>query len=246
VITVTLTGLEFGYGESLFEPLDLIAGTGELTAVLGANGRGKSTLLHTITGMLPALGGAFLLSGQAGFVPQLFMPQFAYTVLDIVLMGRVSAVKLLSLPSEEDESIARDALSRVGMADFSGRPYNTLSGGQRQLVLIARALTIKSKTLILDEPTAALDLQNQLAVLRLLKQLAREEDMNIIFTTHEPTHALLVSDKTLLMMPDKRWLFGESRFILTEDHLMTAYGVPIREVSLHGGGYRAFIPVFEL
>jgi iron complex transport system ATP-binding protein len=251
VITLELAALEFGYGKPLFMPMDFCCGTGELTAVLGSNGRGKTTLLHTIAGMMPRLSGTVRAPEKTGFVPQHFTSHYAYTVLDIVLMGRVSLIKQFDLPSKKDEANAREALLRLGIADLAGRPYNTLSGGQRQLVLIARALATKSTTLVLDEPTSALDMQNQGAVLKLLKELAKDAAMNILFTTHEPTHALLIADKTLLLMPDMRWLFGETEKILNEENLMSAYGIPIKCVPLSleratERAYRSFIPVFDV
>jgi iron complex transport system ATP-binding protein len=251
VVTLKTSALEFGYGKPLFLPMDFSCGTGEITAVLGSNGRGKTTLLHTIAGILPLLSGTVSAPEKSGFVPQTFTSHYAYTVLDIVLMGRVSLIKQFDLPTKDDEENAREALDRLSIADLTGRPYNTLSGGQRQLVLIARALATKCTTLVLDEPTSSLDMQNQETVLKLLKNLAQNAAMNILFTTHDPTHALLISDKTLLLMPAMRWFFGETNKILTEENLMSAYGIPIKSVPLPFERatkkiYHSFIPVFDI
>ncbi|MDR1362956.1 MAG: ABC transporter ATP-binding protein [Spirochaetaceae bacterium] len=240
-----LASLEIGYGEALFEPLCLRCESGEITAVLGSNGRGKTSLLCAIAGVLRPLGGKISFSGGFGYVPQLFTPHFSYTALDIVLMGRARHINLFSLPSESDVEVARQSLRRLGILDLASRSFNTLSGGQRQMILIARALAAQSNLLLLDEPTGALDLQNQGLVLKLLKDLAKSAKMNIVFSTHEPTHALLAADNTLLFLPDKKWLFGKTSAVLTEDNLLRAYGVEIKYARLSGGGC-ALVPEFGL
>lgn len=241
-----LKNLEFGYKKALFLPLDLHCAQGEVCAVLGANGLGKTTLLHTINGLTPQLGGEIKKNCAPAFVPQIFRSNFLYLVRDIVLMGRVSRIGLFHLPSRKDEEIAMNSLERLGIAQLAERPYNTLSGGQRQLVLIARALTMQSRMLILDEPTAALDLKNQKAVLALMRRLA-EEGMNVIFTTHDPNHALLLADKVLLLMPDRKWIFGINSTVLTVENLQKAYGVDIslQKIEHNGKVHTAFIPLLS-
>ncbi len=139
----------------------------------GRTGRGKTSLLNTLIGSLPALGGEVHCAGGLGFVPQDFNAAFAYRVFDIVLMGRAAHVGLLRMPDRRDESIVRDALATLNIAALAERPFDALSGGQRQLVLIARALATRGDLLVLDEPTSALDLFNQQAVLQLIRRLAR-------------------------------------------------------------------------
>jgi iron complex transport system ATP-binding protein len=242
--TLELSVLEVGHDAALFEPLNLHCEGGEITAVLGSNGRGKTTLLRSIAGVLRPLGGKISFSGGFGYVPQLFTPGFSYTALDIVLMGRARHINLFSQPSENDVEIARQAMHGLDILDLASRPFNTLSGGQRQMTLIARALAVQSHLLLLDEPTGALDLRNQGAVLKLLKELAKSVKMNIVFSTHEPNHALLVADNTLLFLPDKKWLFGKTSAVLTEDNLSCAYGVKISRAHISGGGH-TFAPEFD-
>ncbi|MDR2660331.1 MAG: ABC transporter ATP-binding protein [Spirochaetaceae bacterium] len=229
-----LSCLEIGYGEALFDPLNIRCEGGDITAVLGSNGRGKTSLLHTIAGVLEPLAGKITLSGGFGYVPQFFTPHFSYTAFDIVLMGRARHISLFSLPSEKDNEAASLAMRRLDISGLASRPFNTLSGGQRQMVLIARALATQSSLLLLDEPASALDLQNQEIALRLIKELAKNMKMNILFTTHEPTHALLAANKTLLFLPDKKWCFGRTQDILTEDNLSLAYGVKMNLIALKG------------
>lgn len=244
MLSLSVKGLEYGYnGEALFEPLDLTCGKGEVTAVLGSNGRGKTSLLHAVTGLLPPISGCVECDGKIGFVPQVFTSHFSYSVMDIVLMGRVREIRLMDMPGREDERIACEALLKLGIEHLAERTYNTLSGGQRQLVLIARALAMQGGILILDEPMASLDLLNQSRVLKLIRLLA-DEGMNVVFTTHDPTHALLAANNVLLMMPGKKWIYGSTGDVLTEGNLKCAYGLEVKEFSTDRG--RAFVPIFEL
>lgn len=244
-IPLSTIGLEYGYlpQQGLFPPLDLCCRAGEITAILGTNGRGKTTLLHTLIGQLPPVAGTLHCSGYVGFVPQIFTPPFAYSVLDMVLMGRAARISLFALPSARDVAIARDALAQLGIADLVDADFSTLSGGQRQLVLIARALASECRMLILDEPTAALDWQNQAHVLHLLHRLAKTTDLSILLTTHDPAHARAIADRALLLMADRQYLYGRCDEMLTEDNLSRLYGLSVREVSV--GDYRTLVPVLN-
>ena len=240
--------LLFGHREPLFEPLDLTCAAGEVWAVLGANGRGKTSLLQTLTGALPPLGGEARCAGGIGFVPQDFAPAFAYRVADIVLMGRAGHVGLLQLPNRRDEDIVRDALDTLNIASLAERRFNALSGGQRQLALIARALATRGELLVLDEPTSALDLYNQQAVLQLIRRLAREQGISVLFTTHDPAHAALAADKTLLLLPEGQWLSGATGHILNEDNLFRAYGLTVKQLRVRHGerDYPVLAPLFDI
>lgn len=239
--------LEYGYREPLFHPLSFRCRRGEVLAILGANGQGKTTLLQTLLGILPPLSGHITRHSTIGFVPQSFSPP-NYRALDIVLMGRASAIGLLQMPSRQDEDIAIEALRLLGIVDLASRGFNQLSGGQRQLVLIARALAMRCQTLILDEPTTALDLRNQQRVLQLIHQLAQQQRISVIFTTHSPSQARLIADRALLLMPEQRWLYGSSVDLLQESHLIQTYGVTLRAITLahRGAEHTAFIPLFDI
>ncbi|MCE9931904.1 ABC transporter ATP-binding protein, partial [Obesumbacterium proteus] len=152
-IALSVNELEFGHKKALFDALSFCCRRGEVSAILGANGRGKTSLLNTLSGVIPPLAGEISRSAPIGFVAQSFSSAFAYRVIEIVLMGRVSNVGLLQQPTAKDESIAREALDTLGIAHLAEHSFQTLSGGQRQLVMIARALATGCEMLILDEPT---------------------------------------------------------------------------------------------
>lgn len=249
-IRLSTAELVYGYqqGQGLVAPLSLTCRAGEVTAVLGSNGRGKTTLLHTLLGHLAPLAGTLYRDGHIGFVPQIFTSPFSYTVLDMVLMGRAARVRLFALPAAQDIAVAYDALALLGIRALAECEFSALSGGQRQLVLIARALASECHTLILDEPMAALDVQNQAQVLRLLQHLAKTRQLCILFTTHDPCHAVAIAQRALLLMADQQTLYGDCDAVVTEDNLTRLYGIPVKQVSVAAEPepYRALIPLFTL
>lgn len=153
--------LEYGYRMPLFAPLTFRCEKGNIWAVLGRNGLGKSTLLDTLTGTLPLLGGNIQSEGGIGIVAQHTRLPFPYTVSDVVLMGRAQHVKLFAQPGQQDKKRAMQALEQLNIAHLASCTFCSLSGGQQQLVMIARALVTDCQTLLLDEPCSALDLANQ-------------------------------------------------------------------------------------
>lgn len=247
-IALSVNELEFGHKKALFDALSFHCRRGEVSAILGANGRGKTSLLNTLSGVIPPLAGDISRSAPIGFVAQSFSSAFAYRVIEIVLMGRVSNVGLLQQPTAKDERIARDALDTLGIAHLADHSFQRLSGGQRQLVMIARALATGCEMLILDEPTSALDLYNQQAVLRLIHQLAKQRQISVLFTTHDPAHAQLVAQKCLLLLDNQRWAYGDSKEMLTEDNLLKAYGVRVERaaVASDAEAQPVLTPIFDL
>lgn len=242
---LTVEQLLYGHQKPLFPPLDFGCAAGEVCAILGANGRGKSTLLHTLIGLLAPIAGRIQTRDGIGFVPQQLDSSISYRVADVVLMGRAGKVGLLRQPSAQDQHIALQALQTLNIADLAQVSFDRLSGGQRQLVMIARALATQRSLLVLDEPTSALDLVNQHAVLSLLQQLARDQQLSMVFTSHDPSHALLYADRTLLLMPDQQWCFGDSDTILSEQRLQQTYGMTIKrvQVSHQGRQYPMLAPL---
>jgi iron complex transport system ATP-binding protein len=230
-----------------FRALDFDLRAGEITAILGPNGRGKSTLLRVLAGLLPPTSGLVTPHPRTGFVPQEFSGAFPYSVLDIVLMGRARHIALFGTPGAVDVEKAMAALDATRMADYAARSIGSLSGGERQLVLIARALAGENDVLLLDEPASALDLKNQDIVLSLLGRLADGQKLAIAFTTHQPNHAMAIADKVLLMLPHTQTLFGPTDTVMTEASLEALYGVPVRAVRLGDGERKetAFVPLFH-
>lgn len=221
---------------------------GRVLAILGPNGRGKTTLLKIILGALQPTEGRAEVTGRMAFVPQLFQVSFDYSALDMVLMGRARKIGLLSQPSHRDEEAALHALERFGLGAMAHRPFHEMSGGQRQLVIFARALVAEADILILDEPTSALDLKNQQVVLTWMDRLARQDGLTVIFTTHHPHHAQAVADEALLMLEGPSYVSGPVTEVLSEDNLRALYGVAMRRVAFEheGVAQTAMVPVFTV
>lgn len=236
----------FRYTEWVFRDLTLRVEPGEIAAILGPNGRGKTTLLKAVLGLLPLDEGSVEHGGNPGYVPQSAQMVFAYKVIDMVLMGRARHVGAFGSPRREDYEIARHCLDRLGIRRFEDRLVTRLSGGERQLVLIARALASGCRTILLDEPASALDFRNQQVILDTLRSLAREHGMTVLFSSHYPQHATCLADKVLLMHGAGSHQFGDTAQILTEENLRQLYGIEMRSVEFthNGSALRTFVPVF--
>lgn len=218
---------------------------GRVVALLGPNGCGKTTLLRLLIGALAPSDGRIAVNGRIAFVPQLFQVAFDFTVLDMVLMGRARQIGVFSQPGRSDEAAALSALDRVGMADFARRSFQELSGGQRQLVILARALVAEADIMLLDEPTSALDLKNQALILEWIAKLSRQVGLTVIFTTHHPHHALAVADDVMLMLGPSRYVVGPVRGVMSEESLAQLYGVALKHVAFEhqGRSIETFVPV---
>ncbi|MGI8767526.1 MAG: ABC transporter ATP-binding protein [Propionibacteriaceae bacterium] len=227
----------FGYerGRWIFRDLSFQVPAGTVTAVLGPTGRGKTTLVRCAAGLLAPTQGSITRSDSVGFVPQARGGAFAYTALDMVLMGRVRQVSVFGTPTSRDRLVAMAALERVGIEELSGRAFPLLSGGEQQLVLIARAIAAECPILALDEPSTGLDLRNQAAVLSLLAAL-RADGMAILLTTHHPDHALYLADSVVLMMGCDDVRTGPAAQLLTDDTLSELYAIDVRTVGYSEGG----------
>lgn len=245
-IDVKNMGFAYTKEQWIFRDLNFSIAPGSVFAILGPNGKGKTTLLKSILGLLSPQEGSVILRGQSAFVPQLFSVTFAYSVLDMVVMGRAKQIGLFSQPSKADYGSAYEALKRFGLEELAERPFSDLSGGQRQLVIIARALVAEAQILILDEPTSALDLKNQELILQWIHRLSKEEGLTILFTTHHPHHALSVADHALLMFEHDDYTFGTIGETLCEENLMRLYGIAIKHLSFEHDGKAAhtLTPVF--
>lgn len=244
MIGVTDAGLRFG-ALPVFAGLSLDVPQGRTTAILGPNGRGKTTLLRCILGFQPLDTGCRHAPAIVGYVPQHVASQAKLSGLEVVTMGRAARLGLFGQPGPDDTEAARAALVQVGACSLADLRYDRMSGGQRQMILIARALATGSDALVLDEPTSALDLGNQARTLSLIGALNRARNRAILFTTHDPNHALAVADHVVLMMPGGAVVQGPVAQMITPDLMAELYGVPMQWVRPEGPkGRSAMLPEF--
>jgi iron complex transport system ATP-binding protein len=234
-----------GYaGKPVVDDVSFALESGEVVCLLGANGSGKTTLFKAILGLLRLRGGRILVDGAdtarwpprrlaraLAYVPQAHTPPFPFAVKDVVLMARTAHLGLFGSPSRRDAAIAEDALETLGVSDLAHARYTEISGGERQLVLIARALAQQSEFLIMDEPTSNLDFGNQVRVLRRVKELARR-GLGLLMTTHFPDHAFLCASRVALLKAGRLLTMGKPEEVLTRRHLEGAYGVSLRIVEV--------------
>jgi ABC-type cobalamin/Fe3+-siderophores transport system ATPase subunit len=227
---------------AVFHNLTFSVQAGSILCLLGPNGTGKSTLLKCLSGILRVQQGRILFDGgtlhnfklhkiaqRIGYVPQGLTSAFPFRIKDIIVMGRAPHLSILASPSKRDMDIAYEAMETTGISHLAGRPCNTVSGGEWQLALIARALVQKPQILLLDEPTSHLDLGNQMRILQVIKQLT-SDGMTIIMASHFPDHAFLVADTAAILNRGQIAEIGAPDEVITEENLKSAYGVDVRVV----------------
>jgi len=240
---IALDGVHFGYNgreHAVLRDLSLSLPAGAITAILGPNGSGKTTLLHLILGVLTPQGGVIRLAGQPqagysrrqmsqliGLVPQEEHSPFDFSVLDYVLLGRAPYLGALAMPGEADYRLAQAALQTTGLTHLQHRTIPTLSGGERQLAVMARALAQQPRILLLDEPTSHLDLGNKARLIEILRVLA-DEGVSIVLTTHDPEVAAAIAGFVVLMRRGQVLAAGEADSVLTAEQLSETYGVAVR------------------
>jgi len=257
---ISVEKLNFHYsknGPEVLHQVSFKANEGDLIAVLGPNGVGKSTMFKCILGFFKNYSGEIFLEGQnlrnlshkeiakhIAYIPQSTYPTFNYEVLDVVLMGLTSQLSVLSAPKKEHSVKAMEALESLGIGHLAHAGYGEISGGERQLVLIARALVQDAKILIMDEPTANLDYGNQLRVMCRVVELAKEGYI-IILSTHNPDHAFLYANRVLMIYGGSVIADGKPAEVLDETLIKQVYNVDTRieEFRDELGTHRICIPL---
>lgn len=230
----------------ILKDITFSARPGEVVTILGPNGSGKTTLLKCILGVWRPKGGEILYSGESlltksptqlakifSFVPQDHELSFPFKVKDIVLMGRARNLGLFSCPSRRDEEIALEMMRLINIEHLKEKNYTQISGGERQLVLIARALAQETPVIILDEPTAHLDFKNQITVLRKIKKITKENGKIALLTLHDPNLASLFSDKIILLNLGKKIAEGKPSEVLSEELIKSVYTIEVKKITVN-------------
>jgi iron complex transport system ATP-binding protein len=250
--------LAYGYGDrAIGRNVSFNLGAGEVLCLLGPNGGGKTTLLKTLLGLLPSQAGRIALKDADLFrlsraaiarviasVPQAHSAFFPFTVRDVVVMGRASRLGLFAAPGPSDDAAAEQALATLGIGHLAEKIYTEISGGERQLVLIARALSGEPDLLIMDEPTASLDFGNQARVLGQVRRLARG-GIGVMFSTHDPDHALLCADRIVALHGGQLVADGPPSTTITPALLRLLYGIDVVMASVPGLAVPVCMPVID-
>jgi iron complex transport system ATP-binding protein len=246
-MTLTLKSLSFGYrGREIGHGVELSLASGEVLALLGPNGAGKTTLFKTMLGLLPVQAGEVLLDGKPlsawsrreralriAYVPQAHATPFPFTVRDVVLMGRAAHLSAFAVPGAHERAVADAALASLGIERLADMPSTEISGGERQLALIARALAQEARIIVMDEPTANLDYGNQMRLLAHIRRLAAQ-GLAVVLSTHNPDHALQAADRVALLKDGRLEALGPTRETLTPEALKTLYGIDVVIGSVPG------------
>lgn len=258
-MSVKIENLSFSYGtHQVLKNISLEVGDGTLVNVLGPNGTGKSTLFRCILGLTMSYHGTIVVNGkdisklsirerakEMAFIPQSHKPVYDYDVVDVVLMSSGAGSGAFFSPKASHVERALDALERVGIRNLAHRPYTRISGGEQQLVLIARALAQNANTIVMDEPTSALDYGNTVRVLSCVRQLA-SEGLTIIQSTHQPDQAFLYADKTLVLFEGEVLAYGSPKDAITAELISKIYGVDVEVNSLYDDRVRVCVPKLEI
>ena len=250
--------LSFSYGETpILKHVDFRDYEGQLVALIGPNGAGKSTLFKCILRFLKDYEGKIYLESEdmkkmsrqqiakkIAYIPQTTVPVFNYTVLDIVLMGLTGELRLLESPKEKHIAKAEQILADLGITHLRDRGFGRISGGERQLVLLARAIIQDAKVLVMDEPTANLDYGNQFRVMERIRGLV-EDGYTVIISTHNPEHALLFAEKAFVLQDGEVKAAGPSKEVLTEELMEQLYDVQVRllDTEFRGEDAKVCIPI---
>ena len=236
----------FGYGRHhILSDINFEVNDQTIMTILGPNGAGKTTLLKCVMGFLKWNQGETLLDGRAiqtcsdkefwqrtSYVPQAKQSAFSYKVIDMVIMGLNAKQAFFATPKKEDYEKAEAMLEHMGVIKLKDKYCNELSGGELQMVMMARALISEPELLILDEPESNLDMKNQLQIVNAIEKVANDFHTSCLINTHFPNHALKISDTTLMMGYGNKKIIGNTLDVVTEDNIREYFEVDSRVVSL--------------
>ncbi|WP_414469794.1 ABC transporter ATP-binding protein [Methanobacterium sp. ACI-7] len=234
----------YNNGDNIFEDINFEVEKGDVFCILGANGTGKTTLIKCLNGLIKLNSGEVLLEGKdiyslnhsdrsknIGYIPQMHNSTFPFTILDVVLMGRAPHLDIFSSPSKKDFKIAEDALKSLNIYHMKDKPYTEISGGEQQLVFIARVLTQKPSVLLLDEPTSHLDFGNQIRTLNIIEKLSKN-GLSVVMSSHFPDHAFISATKVAIMKGTEFIDIGPPEEVITEENMEKAYGIKVKIVDM--------------
>lgn len=250
----------FGYPkqEEILTDINIKLEEGHILSVLGPNGIGKTTLLKCMIGLMPWSRGRSLLTGKdirtlkskeiwnmISYIPQTHGFSFSYTGLEMVMLGRSSHLGLFSQPGDREIEMAEAMMEKVGITRLADKDCNRMSGGELQMVLIARALINEPKLIILDEPETGLDFHNQILVLNMVEKLAHEENIGAIMNTHYPTNAMSIADEAFMMNRKGDRFYGPTGDILNESNISKSFdvNVVVDEIMYKNRTIRSVVPV---
>ena len=247
--------LSYGYpGRTVGRDIGFAVGTGEVLCVLGRNGEGKSTLFRTILGLLPPHAGVVQVDGEPisgwsprrraqafGYVPQNSGGAFPFTIADLVLMGRTAHRGVFAAPSGADRRAAEEAIAALGIEHLAQREWLRVSGGERQLALVARALAQEPLILVLDEPTASLDFGNQVRVLDAVRSLAERRGLSVLVSTHHPEQAFACADRVAVLAGGALLQIGAPADVITRETLRACYSVDVVVLPVADDRYRVCV-----
>lgn len=254
-MSIRVENISFAYGShAVLHDVNFQAEYGEFVSVLGPNGVGKSTLFRCMLGLLkPGQGtvkvdeepisgmSAAQLAKKIAYIPQSHHPVFNFSVFDMVLMGTTAQTGSFSSPGQKEMERVEQALERLGIAHLKERGYGSISGGERQLTLIARAMVQQAKVLVMDEPSASLDFGNRIRVMQTARSLT-QEGYCVIQSTHDPDQAYRYSDKVLALHGGRVLAFGTPQETIRDELISTLYGVEVEVCPMRDDAVRICVP----
>lgn len=248
---------KFKKTDYILRDINFSLGDGDVLSILGPNGVGKTTLIKCLTGLLPWTRGETFIDGKnisamkerevwskISYIPQKRNFSFSYTGLEMVLFGSTSSLNIFERPSQKEIERAREVMKMIEIDHLADKVASEMSGGELQMLLIARSLLKDPKIIILDEPESGLDYKNQIIILDLIKKLSAS-GVIIVMNTHYPDHALKISNKCLLLNYGKTYKFGETREVLNRENLKKSFSVEVKieKISVAGKDYESIIPL---